>query len=49
MAASRLAIQTYSRNVQAPRRCPQHLLIDVINGTQNRNHRIDSFTRGRAA
>jgi predicted transposase YbfD/YdcC len=30
MATPRLAIQTYFRNVQDPRRCPQHLLIEVI-------------------
>ena len=30
MAGSRLAIQTYFRNVPDPRRCPRHLLIDVI-------------------
>lgn len=30
MAASRLAIQTYFRNVKDPRRCPRHLLLDII-------------------
>jgi predicted transposase YbfD/YdcC len=30
MATLRLAIQTYFRNVQDPRRCPQHWLIEVI-------------------
>lgn len=30
MAASSLAIQTYFRNLKDPRRCPRHLLIDVI-------------------
>lgn len=30
MAAPRLAIQIYFRNVRDPRRCPRHALIDVI-------------------
>lgn len=30
MATSPRAIQTYFRNVKDPRRCPQHLLIDII-------------------
>lgn len=30
MAASSLAIQTYFRNLKDPRRCPRHLLINVI-------------------
>ena len=30
MAAARLAIQTHFRNIPDPRRCPRHLLIDII-------------------
>src|SRR5258708_25117303 len=30
MAASRLAIQTYFRDLKDPRRCPRHLLLDII-------------------
>ena len=30
MAASRLAIQTHFRNIKDPRRCPRHLLLDII-------------------
>ena len=30
MATSHLAIHTYFRNIKDPRRCPRHLLLDII-------------------